>query len=182
MQLVEQHVIKRSDPRVAVIDAAAFAAKNLYNAANYLVRLSYSHKGICLTYAEVFHRIKQHEGYCALSRKVSKDALRLLDQNRRSFCKSRSAWQAGPSQFLRRPKLPGYKDKRKGCTVLIYDIPALSAPALRRGEIVASQLGITIPTKHTNVRQVRIVPRKGYFMVEVVSERDAVPALVNLAL
>ncbi len=31
MQLVEQHVICRSDSRFAVIDAAAFAAKNLYN-------------------------------------------------------------------------------------------------------------------------------------------------------
>ena len=34
MQLVEQHVISKSDPRYAVIDAAAFASKNLYNAAN----------------------------------------------------------------------------------------------------------------------------------------------------
>ncbi len=30
MQLVEQHVIARSDPRFAVIDDAAFKAKNLY--------------------------------------------------------------------------------------------------------------------------------------------------------
>jgi hypothetical protein len=29
MQLVEQHVIKRSDPRYAAIDRAAFASKNL---------------------------------------------------------------------------------------------------------------------------------------------------------
>ena len=30
MQLVEQHVIARADPRFVEIDAAAFAAKNLY--------------------------------------------------------------------------------------------------------------------------------------------------------
>jgi putative transposase len=41
MQVVEQHVIARSDPRFAVIDAAAFAAKNLYNAPNYLVRQAF---------------------------------------------------------------------------------------------------------------------------------------------
>jgi putative transposase len=34
MQLVEQHVIRDSDPRYAAIDRAAFASKNLYNAAN----------------------------------------------------------------------------------------------------------------------------------------------------
>ena len=41
MQLVEQHIIKRADPRFAPIDTAAFAAKNLYNAANYLVRQAF---------------------------------------------------------------------------------------------------------------------------------------------
>jgi putative transposase len=46
MQLVEQHVIKRSDPRYAAIDRAAFASKNLYNAANYLVRQSYIRAGV----------------------------------------------------------------------------------------------------------------------------------------
>jgi hypothetical protein len=33
MQLVEQHVIKRTDSRYQAIDRAAFASKNLYNAA-----------------------------------------------------------------------------------------------------------------------------------------------------
>ena len=33
MQLTEQHIIDRKDPRYAVIDAASFASKNLYNAA-----------------------------------------------------------------------------------------------------------------------------------------------------
>ncbi|HTD20630.1 MAG TPA: RNA-guided endonuclease TnpB family protein, partial [Ktedonobacteraceae bacterium] len=41
MQLVEQTIIDRGDPRFAEIDHAAFAAKNLYNAANYLVRQSF---------------------------------------------------------------------------------------------------------------------------------------------
>ena len=41
MQLVEQHVIDRADKRFAAIDAAAFKAKNLYNAANYLVRQAF---------------------------------------------------------------------------------------------------------------------------------------------
>jgi hypothetical protein len=38
MQLTEQHVTDRKDPRFAVIDAAAFASKNLYNAALYEIR------------------------------------------------------------------------------------------------------------------------------------------------
>jgi len=38
MQVVERHVISKDDPRYAIIDAAAFASKNLWSAANYLVR------------------------------------------------------------------------------------------------------------------------------------------------
>jgi hypothetical protein len=45
MQLVEQHVIARGDARYRPIDAAAFASKNLWNAANYLVRQSFIKDG-----------------------------------------------------------------------------------------------------------------------------------------
>ena len=55
MRLVEQHVISSNDPRYHIIDAACFASKNLYNAANYLVRQSFIHEGIYLGYATVYH-------------------------------------------------------------------------------------------------------------------------------
>src|SRR5260370_38240243 len=41
MHLVEQHRIDRHDLRWAAIDVAAFASKNLYNAALYLTRQAY---------------------------------------------------------------------------------------------------------------------------------------------
>jgi len=50
MQLVEQHVIDRHDPRYALIDEAAFQSKNLYNAALYLVRQAFICKGKYLSY------------------------------------------------------------------------------------------------------------------------------------
>ena len=37
MQLVERHVIRKNDSRYAIGDAAAFASKNLWSAANYKV-------------------------------------------------------------------------------------------------------------------------------------------------
>jgi putative transposase len=49
MRLVEQHVIKRGDPRYQCLDEAAFASKNLWNAANYLVRQSFIFGGVYLT-------------------------------------------------------------------------------------------------------------------------------------
>jgi hypothetical protein len=59
MQLVEQHVLNRNDPRFSEVDAAAFAAKNLYNAADYLVRQSFINRGIYLNYYDVHTQIKR---------------------------------------------------------------------------------------------------------------------------
>ena len=75
MRLVEQHVIRDTDPRYAVIDRAAFASKNLYNAANYLVRQSFIREGVYRNFAAIFQLLKEHEAYRALPRKVSKDVL-----------------------------------------------------------------------------------------------------------
>jgi putative transposase len=114
MHLIEQHVIVHSDPRFGPIDAAAFNAKNLYNAANYLVRQAFIFEHRYLGYAEIFHLIKQTEAYTALPRKVSNDIVRQLDKNWRAFFAARDAYRQDPSKFTGRPKLPKYEDKAKG--------------------------------------------------------------------
>ena len=38
MLLVEQHIVSRTHPNWPVLDQAAFASKNLYHAANYILR------------------------------------------------------------------------------------------------------------------------------------------------
>ena len=182
MQLVERHTIKRADPRFTAIDRAAFASKNLYNAANYVVRQSFIHAGVYLNYHEMDRRMQDHEAYRALPAKVAQWVLRLLDKNWQSFFAALATWQEDPSKFLGRPKLPGYKDKQQGRNLLIYTIQALSAPALRDGVIRPSMLDIAVKTKQTNIQQVRIVPRIGFYVVEVIYERAIVPAVVDPAL
>lgn len=182
MQLVEQHIIGKDDPRHEAIDRAAFTSKNLYNAANYLVRQAFIFQGTYTGYAEVFHMMKGHEAYQALPRKVSNDVLRLLDKNWISFFQAIKAWKAHPEQFLGRPKLPGYKDKTEGRTILIYDIQALSKKGLKCGLIQPSQLGISIQTQQHNVKQVRIVPKSTHYVVEVIYEQEPEPASVDASL
>jgi putative transposase len=186
MQRVERHVIKRADPRFKTIDAASFASKNLYNAANYVVRQSFIHEGVYLNYHEMHRRMKDHEAYQALPAKVAQWVLRLLDKNWQSFLEALSAWQADPTKFLGHPKLPGYKDKRQGRNLLVYTTQALSVPALRQGVVVPSMLGITVQSKQQssqqNVQQVRIVPRTEFYVVEVIHEHAPVQAAVDPAL
>jgi putative transposase len=182
MHLAERHVIKRADPRFAAIDAAAFASKNLYNAANYIVRQSFIQEGVYLGYHEMDRRMQGHEAYHVLPAKVAQWVLRLLDKNWQSFFAARAAWEVDPSRFLGRPKLPGYKEKQQGRNLLVYTTQALSAPALRDGRVIPSRLGVIVKTKQTSIQQVRIVPRRGFYGVQVVYERAIVPAAVDPAL
>jgi putative transposase len=182
MQLVERHVISRADSRFAAIDTASFASKNLYNAANYVVRQSYIHEGVYLNYHEMRRRMKDHDAYKALPAKVAQWVLRLLDKNWASFFAARDAWQEDSSKFLGRPKLPGYKHKQQGRNLLVYTVQALSIPALRAGVIVPSMLGITVKTKQQKVQQVRIIPRYGFFVVEVIYEQTPIQANVDRSL
>ncbi|HEX6797207.1 MAG TPA: transposase [Ktedonobacterales bacterium] len=182
MQLVERHVIKRTDPRFRAIDAAAFASKNLYNAANYVVRQSFIHEGVFLNYHEMHRRMKDHEAYKALPAKVAQWVLRLLDKNWQSFFAALEAWKVDPSKFLGRPRLPRYKDKQRGRNLLVYTIQALGLPALRQGQICPSMLGIGVRTHQSTIQQVRIIPRISYYVVEVVYVREPAPTAVNPAL
>jgi putative transposase len=184
MRLVERHIIKQTDPRFVTIDAAAFASKNLYNAANYLVRQSFIAEGIYLDYHEMHERMKDHEAYQALPAKVAQWVLRMLDKNWQGYFAACAAWQEDPSRFLGHPKLPGYKDKQRGRNLLVYTTQALSVPALRQGLIVPTMLGIIIPTRQQqqHIQQVRIIPRIGLYVVEVIYEQEPIPAVVNLAL
>jgi putative transposase len=171
MQLVEQHVISKSDPRHAVIDAAAFASKNLYNQATYQIRQAYIHEGTYLPYAEIFHRLKHQECYQALPRKVSNSILILIDKNWHSFREALKEWYEHPEKFTGRPKMPGYKHKEKGRNILIYDIQALGKRAYKKtGRIVPSGLSIEIETKvgWESIDCVRIIPRGATYVVEVV--------------
>lgn len=176
VRLVEQHIIKASDPRFDTIDKAAFAAKNLYNAANYIVRQSFIFKGEYINFAAMYHLVKHSDEYKALPRKVSNLVLKQLDQNWRSFFAAIKAWRTTPSKFLGRPKLPKYKDKTKGRFVLMYDIQAISKKSLRDGIVKPSQLGIEVKTNKENIKQCRIAPRKGYYIIEIVYEVNPVPA------
>jgi putative transposase len=181
MQLVEQHVIDRKDSRFAAIDAAAFASKNLYNAALYVLRQAFIFEGRYLSYNTMDRLMQGHEAYKELPAKVAQQVLQQLDKNWQSFFEARKAYEEDPSKFLGRPKLPKYKHKTEGRNLLIYTDQAVSRKALKRGFIQPSMLSITVKTKQRTIDQVRIVAKKSYYVVEVVYEKQEQQANVNPA-
>jgi IS605 OrfB family transposase len=183
MQLVEKYVIDRDDPRFAAIDAAAFQSKNLYNAGNYEIRQSYIFTGTYLNYNEMDRRMQSHEAYKALPAKVSQQVLKQLDHDWDAFFKALAAYKEDPSKFKARPKIPGYKQKTEGRNMLVYTIQAISRGkrGLKRGIIKPSMLDIEVRTKLKDIKQVRIVPRKGFYVVEAVYSREEKQVPVNPA-
>jgi len=185
MQLVEQHCIRKSDPRYAIIDDAAFKSKNLYNAALYEMRQAFIHHGVYLSYEEMDTRMQPHEAYKALPAKVSQRVLKQLADAWKAFREAKAAYKEDPSTFTGRPRLPKYKHKTEGRNLLIYTMQAVSRGkrSLQRGIIKPSMLPIEVKTQQDpkQIDQVRIVPRNGHYVVEVIYSKAPVQAQVDPA-
>src|SRR5215470_17435656 len=178
MRLVEQHVIKRADPRFAAIDIAACASKNLYNAALDVTRQAFIHEGRVVPYEDLARDLKASVEYRALPAKVAQWVLRQVALAWAGYFAARRAWQADPTKFLGHPKLPRYLPKR-GRNLLTYTEQAISRAPMNRGYVVPSGLGIRVETRQTAIDQVRIVPHASHYTLEVIYERPVTPAEVD---
>jgi len=161
MKLVEQHIIKRSDPRYKRIDEAAFASKNLWNLANYYVRQAFIHEQTYLDNTAVYHLVKASDAYKTLPAKVSNQVLIQLHNAWIGFFEAMDEWREEPSRFTGRPKLPGYKHKTEGRSLLVYEKGAIWKRELDQGVIAVTQLGALVQTAQSRetVLEVRIVPK-----------------------
>ena len=170
IQLVEQHIIRKDDPRWQAIDVASFAAKNIYNAANYKLRQAFIFEGRFMPYAELDTFFKQADLLPdqQLPSKVVQHVLRQVEQDWKSFFAAKAAWKDHPEKFTGSPRLPKYKHKTEGRNLLAYPENAYFKKALKKGAIQLSRLDFTIPTKQRQINQVRIVPQKTHYTVEVV--------------
>ena len=170
MKLVERHIITKQNKLFKEIDTLAFLSKNLYNAANYLIRQEFINNNKYLSNSEVYHLIKASVDYKALPAKVSNQVLRVLERNWKSFLAASREFKINPKKFLGKPKLPKYKDKIKGRNIVIYELGALSKPGLRNGLVKLSKTNISITTKQKEIKEVRLVPRCSLYVIEIVYE------------
>lgn len=183
MQLTERHVIDKADPRYTAIDAAAFASKNLYNVTLYIVRQVFLIEGEYLNYNTMDTIMQKHEAYRALPTKVAQGVVKQVHEAWVSYFEACKEYREHPEKFTGRPKLPGYKDKTSGRNLLVYNMQAVSRGkrTLDRGIIKPSQLGIEVKTKQDPkaINEVRIAPKKGFYVVEVVYTKEEKQAELN---
>ena len=177
MQLVEKHIIKRGHKYFEEIDKLCFASKNLYNAANYLIRQNFIYGWGYLNYNTIDKLIKPCSAYKALPAKVSQQILMVLDRNWKSFFAALSEYEEHPEKFGRKPQLPKYKDKQAGRNLLVYSTQAISKTSLKKGLIKLSgtQIELTTLVDKELLRQLRIVPKCDCYVIEVVYEQQESP-------
>jgi putative transposase len=137
VQRVEQHRIDRHDPRWAAIDRAAFASKNLYNAALYRTRQAYLRERRVIPYPSLVRDMTQTHEYRALPAKVAQWTLKQVCAAWRSSLAAERSYRADPSRFRAHPRLPRYLDKH-GRYLLTYTTQALGRPAYKEGRIQPS--------------------------------------------
>ena len=172
MLVAERHIIKKGHRFWAEIDNLSWQSKNLYNSANYLIRQNFIYGHGYLTYNQMASLMKETEQYQALPAKVSQQVLRGLDRNWQSFFAASSEFKSHPDKFLGKPKIPGYKEPKKGRNLLVYTIQAISKVGIRQGLVKLSGTSIALPTRVAErIAEVRIVPKCDCYVIEVIYEK-----------
>lgn len=126
MHLVEKHIIKRNHRYFKEIDNLCFLAKNLYNAANYLIRQSFIFDQKYLNYNAIQKLMTGNADYKAMPAKLSQQVLMRLHEAWQAFFSSIAIYKEHPEKFCARPRIPKYLHKKEGRFPCIYTIQAIS--------------------------------------------------------
>ena len=187
---VEKHLLTPSSPWFSTIAGFCHLAKNLYNHANYIVRNKFIKDNYWTRYDELDEMLKhdlEYPDYRAMpTAQSAQQTLRLLDKNWKSFFASIKEWKTHKEKYLGRPRLPKYKKKKDGLSILVMTnqnckfvdgrikfpkafggfevVPEFSSLPVDENE--AKKTGET--RIFSSFQQVRFVPRGAYIVMEIV--------------
>ena len=170
MNLTETHQIRPNHKLYSICDELCFKSKNLYNAALFEFRQSYFDKEEdTLTWQNlnrIFNQSNQFD-YRELPSKVSNAVLKKLGNNISSF------WSLiKKSDYNKKVRLPKYLHKTDGRFIVEFNKQTFSNKRDENNNLIIckSSLDLRIPTKVEKPQQVRIIPKVGCYVIEVVYE------------
>ena len=170
MQLTETHQIRPNHKLYSICDELCFKSKNLYNAALFEFRQSYFDKELdVLTWQNInriFNQSNQFD-YRELPSKVSNTVLKKLGNNISSF------WSlVKKSDYDKKIRLPKYLHKTDGRFIVEFNKQTFSNKRDENNNLIIckSSLDLRIPTRVEQPQQVRIIPKVGCYVIEVVYE------------
>jgi len=168
MILVEKHIIKQNHSFFKECDNLSFLSKNLYNQGLYNVRQHFFETKSYLNYNSNYHITKLQNSYKQLPTKISCQTLKMIDQNFKSF------FSLLKNKTIKN-KIPSYL-KKNGRYLVKFPKQALSIKEFKKsGKIKLSKTDIIINTKlkdFSKIKEVRIVPRNNFYVIEIVYEKE----------
>ena len=170
MNLTETHQIRPNHKLYSICDELCFKSKNLYNAALFEFRQSYFDKEEdTLTWQNInriFNQSNQFD-YRELPSKVSNTVLKKLGNNISSF------WSlVKKPDYNKKVRPPKYLHKTDGRFIVEFNKQTFSNKRDEDNNLIIckSSLNLTIPTKVDNPQQIRIIPKTGCYVIEVIYE------------
>lgn len=170
MNLTETHQIRLNHKLYSICDELCFKSKNLYNAALFEFRQSYFDKELdILTWQNInriFNQSNQFD-YRELPSKVSNTVLKKLGNNISSF------WSLiKKSDYNKKVRLPKYLHKTDGRFIVEFNKQTFSNKRDENNNLIIckSSLDLRIPTRVETPQQVRIIPKVGCYVIEVIYE------------
>ena len=184
MKLVEQHIIKQSNSNYKKLEQLTMLSSNLYNAAIFTIRQHYfNRKGkqyiedICsnvdydyVNYYELnkVFKLTNQKDYRSLPSNVSQEVLKQVDLTFKSFFKLLKLKQS--NKYNKPVKLPHYK-KKNSKNLIVFNCSTLSKTdtsfRIPKTDIIIDNI------IHLNTaKQIRIIPKLNYFVLEVVYEAN----------
>jgi len=183
MRQVERHLIKPSNGLYTICDDLTFKSKNLYNAGLYQIRQSIfernksdnKNKKSVLNWARLVSEFRKQDqsDMKALPSKVSTNIIKMLGGNISSYYQLLKGYNDNSNKkIINKPKLPGYLHKTKGRYVVEFTNQTFAKKRGENNELILcpKDLRILIPTKVDNPKCVKIIPKNGYFFIDVIYE------------
>ena len=175
MMLVERHIVKKNKQ----IDELCFLSKNLYNYCNYLLRQEFfKNKTLPKEYNLTKQLASENQSdYRALPSQSSQQVVKLLFKNWKSYFKLLQSFKKNPNKFNGKPRLPNYKHKVKGRNIVVFTDQQCK---LKDGFIYFPKKVLKPQkTNVNNLKQVRLVPQCGCYVIEIIYEKEIKHVTLN---
>ena len=171
MQLTEQHIIYNNEWKGWCVKA-----KNLYNQSLYYWRQSMFRN---IEYFSEYELLKlfrefKEENYIQLPSHCGQEVIKNLFKNVKCWQRTRKEYRKNPKKFLGKPKMPKYK---KELSILSFNNCQVK---LKNGYIHFPKMIGVAPMKTkipngTKLGTCRVIPKKSYFVVEFIYEKQEQP-------
>lgn len=176
MQLVEKHIIGRSDERYKELMELCHLSKNLYNTVLYTIRQHWfetknddtvTHK--FLNYYDVWNILKKDNvDFRALNSHSSQLVIKQVEANFSSFFSLLKLKSAG--KYQKKVRLPGYLPK-DGYNVISFN--QFKKKELKDGYVtLPKSKTLRFKVKNTNLHFINVVPKNDYVQVNFIYKRQ----------